>query len=145
MLTWILIVLAAPSLITFVLFFIPLFKLFPRLEAYGDWIRSLRQHPEWISYVMGHPRPTGMDRVRVWLRSALYWWLTWIGCVMGLSLRRVWSWICGAMGHRFDKTYGNLVLGTKPHESGGYEMILGDPCHYCSRCYKWRDSRGFME
>lgn len=143
MLTWILIVLAAPGISLFLLVYCGFDRLLPGRwsKAVFDWVKSLRGYPGWISYVMGHSRPTAKDR----FRSVLFWWISWLCMVEAHIHIRVRSWLCGLRGHRFDKSYGRPITGTKANADGSTEFELGEPSRYCSRCYLWEKGGGFLE
>ena len=125
MLTAILLALLVPPALVLLVAVLATFGIIPgRLaDSILHPVRDIQQPPAWARHVMG---------VKFnWPRFVLWLWLISLAAPATLLLIRVWAIVCGMLGHKFTKTYGQDQDGV--------------PRHYCSRCYRWRDSRGFRE
>lgn len=87
-----------------------------------DFVRHLeiQQPPRWIRHVMG---------IR-WspVKAVLFAWIYGPYLAFFTPFIHVRALICR---HRFDKTYGSERDGS--------------PSFYCSKCFRWKDHKGFCE
>lgn len=125
MLNFILLVLLGPPAIVLLVSVLGALKILPaklcrRITAP---VRNLQQPPWWVRHVMGSS--FSLPRFVVWA------WLISMAYLLGYVHLYVRFLVCAAMGHKFDKTYG--------------EDRDGSPSYYCSRCFRWKSGRGFCE
>lgn len=125
MLTAVFLALLVPPALVLLVAVLATFRIIPRrlADSILSPVRDVQQPTAWIRHVLGYRFS--------WPKFVLWLWLVSLAAPAGVLLRRAWAIVCGMFGHKFTETYGQSQDGV--------------PCYYCSRCYRWRDSRGFRE